>query len=255
MIIRCIDFETSGLPTETDPHAVCEVGWCDVVVDDAGMVEVEEFPHDAIVNPGRKIDIEAMAVHHIRNQDVVNAPSPDKMFAKLMDGADMFAAHYMDFERKFFAGGDKPWVCTHKTSLRTWPDAPSHSNQGLRYYLELDDKVGFDRDLAHPPHRAGPDAYVTAHVLRAILAQQSAENVRSWIDTLVRWSAGPALLIKVGFGKHFGKRWSEVPVDYLEWIVEKSDIDDRDVRATAKYHLRLKAEAADTGNPYAGVRQ
>ena len=52
-----------------------------------------------------------------------------------------------------------------------------------------------------------------------------------------RWSSGPALLAKVGFGKHRGKRWSEVPADYLQWLV-KSDMDDRNVRATAKHYLK-----------------
>lgn len=239
MLVHCIDFETSGIPTESDPHAVCEVGWCALTVDDVTGASVVGEPVSILVNPGRKIDIEAMAVHHIRDRDVADAPPPDAVFAKLMDGgADYFAAHYIDFERKFFAGGDKPWVCTHKTSLRAWPDAPSHSNQGLRYYLNLDDHADFVPALASPPHRAGPDAYVTAHLLRELLLREPAASLRTWLDTLVRWSAGPALLVKVGFGKHYGMKWSEVPASYLEWILEKSDISDRDVRATAKYYLK-----------------
>lgn len=86
-----------------------------------------------------------------------------------------------------------------------------------------------------PPHRAGPDAYVTAFILRELIDQAP-------IEDLVRWSSGPALLARVGFGKHRGKRWSEVPADYLDWLINKSGTDDRDVRATAKHYLKQAAE-------------
>lgn len=71
---------------------------------------------------------------------------------------------------------------------------------------------------------------MSAFILRELIDQTS-------IEEMVRWSSGPALLAKVGFGKHRGKRWSEVPVDYLQWLI-KSDMDDRDVRATAKHYLK-----------------
>ena len=33
-------------------------------------------------------------------------------------------------------------------------------------------------------------------------------------------------------------RAASVPTDYLDWIVNKSDIKDRDIRATARFYLR-----------------
>jgi exodeoxyribonuclease X len=72
---------------------------------------------------------------------------------------------------------------------------------------------------------------VSAFILRELIDQAS-------IEDMVRWSSGPALLAKVGFGKHRGMRWSEVPKDYLHWIL-KSDMDDRNVRATAKHYLKI----------------
>ena len=51
-------------------------------------------------------------------------------------------------------------------ALRVWPEAPRHSNQVLRYWRGM----RLDHARAMPPHRAGPDAWVTAHIL-ADLAQ------------------------------------------------------------------------------------
>lgn len=232
--VRVIDFETSGIPSETETHAIVEVGWCDITR--AGSEWSIGEPHSILANPGRPIPIEARAVHHISDADVASARTPDQVLAEMMTGAAMFCAHNIDFERKFFSGGSKPWICTFKTALRIWPEAPSHSNQALRYFLGVDDEGDFDRRLTEPVHRAAPDAYVTAHILRYVLAKAS-------INDLVRWSAGPALLARMPFGKHAKQKWDDVPTSYLEWIVDKSGMDDRDVKATAKHHLKLRQNA------------
>jgi exodeoxyribonuclease X len=238
MLIRVCDFETTGIPCPEDKHAIVEAGWCDLLRDSGGSWRITG-PTAMLVNPGRDIPIEAMAIHHIRNADIEDAESPTESMRLLATGADVYCAHNIDFEKQFFGGGDKPWVCTYKSGLRLCPDAPRHTNQVLRYYLDLDSLPDFDPSLAQPPHRAGPDAYVTAHILRHFLDLTN-------FDDLVRWSSGPALLIRVGFGKHFNKKWAEVPVDYLQWIVGKSDISDRDVRATAKHHLKIAMARANS---------
>ena len=110
-----------------------------------------------------------------------------------------------------------------------WPDAPAHSNQVLRYWLNLDHGKGFDRVAAMPPHRALPDAYVTGHVLIQLLHAMT-------INEMLRVSAEPALLRRIGFGKHKGMLFSEAPADYLRWIVDKAEFD-ADVTATARYWL------------------
>lgn len=237
MRIRILDVETTGIPTETETHALVEIGTCDLVQGPSGWRV--EAPVSTLCNPGRPIPIEAMAVHHIRDADVADAPSPDRVLMSLGEGATYFCAHNIDFERKFYGGGQVPWICTFKSALRVWPDAPGHSNQVLRYFLDVDAQDDFDPERAMPPHRAGPDAYVTAFILRELIDQAP-------IEDLVKWSSGPALLAKVGFGKHRGKRWADLAKtdrSYLEWIVDKSGMDDRDVRATAKFYLKQTEEA------------
>jgi exodeoxyribonuclease X len=75
-----------------------------------------------------------------------------------------------------------------------------------------------DSALAMPPHRAGPDAWVTAHLL-ADLAQFAS------FEQMVAWTREPRPMPTLTFGKHRGLAWSQVPRDYLQWMVSQTDMD------------------------------
>lgn len=230
-MIRVIDIETCGV---NPGDGICEIGWSDVSQGaDGGWYA--SSPIAALVDPGKAIPPEVSAVHHITNEDVKGAPSlhhalgDDTAWPRI----SAYAAHRSSFEQSFLADVPlfkvAPWICTWKVALRLAPNAPSHNNQALRYWLGLD----LDRGLAMPPHRAGPDAYVTAHILRRMLAKLSVEE-------MIKISAEPAILPKFTFGKHAMKPLAEVPSDYLEWMTRQQDMD-ADARATAAHHLKLRA--------------
>lgn len=235
-LFRVVDLETTGINTETEKHSICEIGWCDVTVA-AGAYVVSEAARSMLINPDRAMPVQALSVHHITDADLKGAPPQPAGFRALMEGMDadrtVFVAHNADFEREFFSGGNVPWICTYKAALRVWPDAPSHSNQVLRYHLGLD----LDHAQAMPPHRAGPDAYVTAWILKALL------DAGADPEDMIRWSNGPALLPLINFGKHRGSKWEDVPLDYLRWVAEKSDLN-RDAKANAKHWLKKREASA-----------
>lgn len=220
MLIRAVDFETTGIPTPEDPHAIVEIGWSDLG---------QDFYQDTLCDPGRKIPFEAMAIHHITDAMVRNQIAPEKGL-ELLGKPDYFVAHNADYERQFFKT-DVPWICTYKVAVRVWPDMPSHSLQYLRYALDL------PVNKATPmPHRAGPDAYVCALLLEAIMAHENAPD----IEAMVRWSNGHAMLPRCPLFKHKGKKWADVPTDYLDWIVNKpNDVSD-EVKANAKLEMRKR---------------
>lgn len=212
MLIRVVDYETTGMPEAEGGAAVCEVGWCDLVVNEDGITRIalEAEGYGAILcNPGRPMPPEACAVHHIKDSELSGAPPCEEILTALYAyPVDYYAAHNADFERKFWRA-PKPWICTYKVALRLWPEASHHNNQFLRYFLPLELP---DESMAMPPHRAGPDAYVTAHLLA-----KEIEAGKASIEDMVRWSDGPALLPRVNFGKHKGSKWEDVPLDYLQW--------------------------------------
>lgn len=229
MIIRVIDTESTGLPTREDPHAVVEVAYVDI--QDGEIADFNSW----LCWPNRSIDIEAMACHHITDA-MVSDEGPFIRYAWILreGSTDYFAAHNAAFDRQFFdrefPDWDTPWICTMKVAHRLWPDAPSHTNQVLRYYLGVDVPPSIAR---LPPHRALPDAYVTALIL--VEAMQLAA-----LDDMAEWSAQPSLLKNIRFGKHKGTAFANLPMDYLQWLTKQDDMD-ADVVFTALQALKKDA--------------
>lgn len=224
-IVRVIDLETTG--AQPWAHGVCEIGWQDVVAGPEGW-QLAAGPHARLTHPGRPIPPVTAAVHHIVDSDVAGA-SPFRAVAPAVLGVAVaaFAAHRAAFEQRWCTPdltGGRPWVCTWKCALRLWPDAPSFSNQVLRYWRM---PVGLDRDRGLPVHRAGPDAYVTAHHLRDMLGLAT-------LAELIAWSALPALLPRVPAGPLRGKAWREVDDAALTAALGDRD---EDVRYTAKHEV------------------
>jgi len=85
MLIRVIDFESTGLPPDC---AIVEIGWCDVSFVDCNNVTVGA-PQSRFCNPGRPIPPEARAIHHISDEDVRDAVSPDVALSDLNSAEDL----------------------------------------------------------------------------------------------------------------------------------------------------------------------
>jgi exodeoxyribonuclease X len=87
-----------------------------------------------------------------------------------------------------------PAICTFKVARRLWPrEAPAHGNGPLRYWLEDRGEIACDEAKAYPPHRAGPDTYVTANILRHMLTLTTASQ-------MVAWTKEPVLQPTILFG-------------------------------------------------------
>ena len=178
MLLRVIDIETTGL---APPAEVVEIGRVDVRLENS--VASIERPKARLYRPLSGIPPETKAVHHITEADfTAETPtcSEERLRLAVWGGSTPSAlvAHNCDFERLFIPEaitGDLPWICTHKVALRVWPDAPRHSNQVLRYWLGL----VLDGELAMPPHRAGPDAWVAGSIMIYKLDFRSPQTIIS----------------------------------------------------------------------------
>ena len=206
MFLRVVDLETTG-----NSHAdggVVELGWQDVALDGEAGWSLRGGPRAMLIDPGQPISPATSAIHHIVDEDVAGAPRWQAVAGDILRAAPgpaplALVAHRAAFEQRWCTRaltGGLPWICTYKAALRIWPDAPGHSNQGLRYWRR---PAGLDRALGLPAHRAGPDAYVTAHHLRDMLAAASPE-------ALIAWSAQPALLARVPYGRLRGRRFRDL---------------------------------------------
>ena len=223
-IIRVIDFETTG--TEL-PAEVCEVGLCDYDVETRAIA----VPHTWLCGVN-SMPPEVRAIHHISLADCAGWDAFDEF--KLYPGATVIAAHNADFECKFIRC-TLPVICTYKAALRAWPDAPSHSNGALRYWLEDQGKIAPDHVMTQPAHRAGPDAYVTAHILKALFEAGYTGK------EMVAWTKEPRLLPTCPLGKFRGKPWAEVDAGFLGWMLRQEGMES-DLKWNAEREIARRAK-------------
>ncbi|WP_421522150.1 exonuclease domain-containing protein [Ochrobactrum quorumnocens] len=228
--IRVIDLETAG-NGRTD---VCEIGWQDVARNADGRWALTEQRGARFVNPGRAISAETMAIHHIVDAQVADAPHWKDIAPQILRNAAVgaLAAHRAAFEQRYCTPqltGGLPFICTWKCALRLWPELPRFSNQMLRYQRM---PKGLVHELGLPAHRALPDAYVTAHHLRDMLNTAS-------LNQLLAWSAEPGLLPRVPSGPDRGKGWDRISAQTLNAFLQ--DRDD-DIRFSARTELIRRGE-------------
>lgn len=249
MQLIVVDTETSGLE-ETDQ--VCELALVTLKYSDPVVTKRSWFIADAwssLVKPSCPISIPARATHHITDAELANAPSMTSLLLKRglpefgatsvggpLVTDPVFCAHNAAFDRRMLEqSGVHPsllptkTICTWRCSLHLFPDSPGHSNQVLRYFLNVTPE---SCDL--PPHRALPDALTTAAILCRMLEVESAER-------LVELTSTPVLLSRVHFGQHRGKYWRDLDVGMLRWVLSPQRKFDEDTCHTARYWLNEKA--------------
>ncbi|WP_298674161.1 exonuclease domain-containing protein [uncultured Sphingomonas sp.] len=239
-IIRVIDLETTG--PAPPQHGVCEIGWQDVALGPDGRWELSGEGGNRMVNPGRPMPPITQAIHHIRDEDVADAPWWHDVARPVLDPWPRriaLAAHRADFEQVFCTSAlthGAEWICTWKCAMRLWPDSPSFSNQVLRYWRK---PHGLIHERGLPAHRAFPDAYVTAFHLRDMLNEVS-------IAQLLEWSRVPGLLPRVRYGPDRGKDWREIEEESLIGFLGDRD---PDVRFTAETEMARRRGGGNVGRP------
>jgi len=238
--IRVIDFETTGMEP---PAVVVEYGYCDLADDGSGWKVARP---ESVLYGADKMPPEVRAVHHISLSEVEGLPpfhTGAVWVGAAKDEVAIVAAHNLDFEAKFYGEATLPTICTYKAALRLWPDAPSHSNGSLRYWLEDQGLIAPDHALTQPAHRAGPDAYVTAHLLTAMLNIATAQQ-------MVAWTKEPRLLPRCPIGKERGKKWAEVDGGFLSWMLNQPTME-ADLKWNARRELdrRSMSQTAEEEGP------
>jgi len=224
-IIRVIDFETTGIEP---PAQVCEVGTCDLDLDTFSITAPASWLCGV-----RQMPPEVRAVHHISLPQCQGIAEFDAA-AMFSSPCDAIAAHNAEFETKFFES-PVPVICTYKAALRVWPDAPSHSNGVLRYWLEDQGKITPVHARTQPAHRAGPDAYITAHILKALF------DTGTIVNQMVAWTKEPRLLPKCPIGKFRGRPWSEVDNGFLGWMLRQPTME-ADLKWNAEREIARRQE-------------
>lgn len=179
---------------------------------------------------------EASAVTHIHPDAIVNLPtfvqSADQVIPMLVTDRNYYVSHNAKYDRHVLGShvhamepdlahmvsdADR-WICTLRLSRRAWPQAHSHAQSYLRYWLNLP----ISHDLIS--HRAEPDTQVCVsllqHVVQALVDQGQLNVHEDLASQLVRLTQAPIPVSTWPFGKHKGKPLADLDTDYLLWCVD-----------------------------------
>ena len=134
----------------------------------------------------------------------------------------VLVAHNAVFDINFFG----PWMqnpltlCTMKAARIIYPDADNHKLTTLKYYLGLEGC----HDRAHS---ADEDVNVLMQLVKRMCA-----DAECGLAELMRIQNIPRTIKKMTFGKYYGKLLTELPKDYVTWLLTKADNIDNDLRAS-----------------------
>ena len=193
-----------------------------------------------LFNPGMPISIDAMTVHHITNEMVLDKPAfrNSDTWSKLRDLVNsdgyVIVAHNAAFDVDMLKKeGIEPKnvICTLKLSRYFDKDGviPKYGLQYLRYYLKL--------NVDATPHTALGDILVLEALFNRIYAKAVIEFGDDTVAKMIELSSKPVLYRRMPFGKHKGLKMEEVPVDYLQWL-SGTDLEE-DLRYTIERYLNF----------------
>jgi len=225
-----IDTETTGTGTE---DRLCQIAF----KPEGGPAVCETF------NPGMPISIEAMTIHHITNRMVQGKPlfRGSDIHTKLQNLVagenNVIVAHNARFDVDMLnrEGIYPPRViCTIKLARYLDKNGviPKYNLQYLRYFLDL--------EIEAMPHSALGDILVLEGVFNRIRAKfRKNGQLEDPVEEMIRISSSPIRIPRMPFGKHKGELFSEMPPDYLEWLLT-TELDE-DMAYTVRKHLEKES--------------
>jgi exodeoxyribonuclease X len=224
-LFRVFDTETTGLDPSTD--AIVELAWA-IMRGDGTILS----SNSTLINPCRPIPAEASRVHGIFDRDVAQAPTFEQAVEKYTDvyvPTLPAVCHNASFDSVLLrrspriAEGNPRFLCTLRLAQNFVPGCRSYALDSLRSSLGLDAHV--EGPVAH---RAAGDVATTCSLLKHLIDRCLVAGYPDDIEGLFN----AAIIQRMPFGKHKGKPLSDVPADYMDWLLDR-DIDD-DLRSALK---------------------
>ena len=167
-------------------------------------------------NPGKPIELGALATHHIMDEDLLTAPSYTE-FA-LQPETDIIIGHNVDYDWEVIGKPDVRRICTLALCRKLWPDADSHKLGAMLY--KIDRQAA--REMLRGAHSALADVIVCRRVLAGALHELG--SPRTW-DEVWKLSEIARVPTVMAFGKWKGTPIREVPNDYKQWLLRQPDVD------------------------------
>lgn len=162
----------------------------------------------------------AIAAHHILPSDVERLePSADAV--KFLPDSDYVVGHNVDFDCEVLGGlPGRKRICTLAMARAEWPELKCHKLGALAYMvLGLKDAT---RDFIRNSHDADVDVHLCHEVLREIAERRGLGS--DW-EAIYQSSEEDRVPKTITFGKHAGSPLSDLPSDYVRWLLKLDNLD------------------------------
>lgn len=209
-----LDTETTG---KTNPLPI-EVGY--LLIEEPGSTYSSSYCER--FNPGKPIELGAMAVHLILDQDVAKCrPYTEFTFPDV----EYMVGHNVDYDWKVLGRPKVKRICTLVLARHAWPDLDSHTQTAL--LLSFNPALARDWLSSHQTHSALVDVRICQRILDGIIDELTPKLWGTEPTWEQLWVLCESLRLPqtLPFGKHQGKHIDQIPADYINWYCSATDQD------------------------------
>jgi DNA polymerase III subunit epsilon len=242
-IFVCLDCESTGLDPRED--RIIEIA--------ASRFTFEKVLQDmeSLINPECDIPKISQDIHKISKEMVLDQPKikeilPD--FLEMIDGY-ILVGHGIGFDIALIDAEAQrnqipcnitkaPFIDTLRLA-RLYGESPINSLEKLRQHFNI---------AAEGAHRAMNDVMVNIEVFKYL--SRSFKTTDSILKTLSK----PIKLRTMPLGKHKGRRFEEIPIEYLRWAAKKDF--DQDLLYSIRLELRNRKKGIrfeQSANPFSNL--
>lgn len=206
----CMDCETTGL--DANLSRVIEVAAVRFTINDI-IAQCE-----SLIDPECEIPETSIAIHHITPEMVYGKPKIEAFLPELLKfvGNDIMVGHGIKFDMDIIAASaaraNIPCSIQHNTYIDTlrlarhYGESPINSLEQLRKHFNIQEEGA---------HRAMSDVIVNMDVFKYLVKPY--KTIEQVFDVLSR----PVAMKIMPLGKHKGRPFTEVPLQFLLWAANK----------------------------------
>lgn len=242
-VFVCLDCESTGLDPKTD--RIIEIAVTRFTFDRAIQT------YETLINPECDIPKVSQDIHNISKEMLEGKPKIAEVLPQILKMIEghIIVGHGIGFDISLIAAEAKrfsiPTRIEQQPSIdtlrmaRLYGESPVNSLERLRQHFNIE---------AEGAHRAMNDVIVNIEVFKYL------SKPYQTTDQLFKALSKPIKLKAMPLGKHKGRKFDEIPIEYLLWAEKKNF--DQDLMFSIRSELRNRKKGGgfeQAANPFSGL--
>jgi len=219
MTALIFDTETHKLHGE-----IIEAAWMNVKLQDNRLSSDFQYYGSQRYKPSEPINLVAMAVHNIVDEDLEDCPPSSKFQFPAGAEVEYLIGHNIDYDIDAVkrAGVDTSnikSICTLAMARYLWPKLESHKLSVLAYFIHPRNEHKNARQLIKEAHGAFTDVQMTLLLLDEIRKQRGIHT----FEELYEFSEMTRYPTYIFYGKYKGRAIKDMDDQDIHWLMGKTD--------------------------------